>query len=140
MSSQDPDEFDRIVEGLELDTSQEHEFKALEDSTVDFGSNAPDEPLELSEPAEVEEPDEVEVTYRQAPAVCSSGNPFRQWGWLALAALPITLIVFSVANVYVSPAFMGFLIVAAVGLLAYLLLTNPDADTAGSNSGDGSSV
>lgn len=133
MSSQDPDEFDRIVEGLELDSPDELEFVELENTTA--------EPSELFDkvPDVQDLPEFTEVMYRQAPAVSASGNPFRQWGWLALAAVPVALIVFSLAGVYVSPALTGMIVVGSVGLLAYLLLTNP-AEGGGSIYDDGSSV
>lgn len=144
MNPHEPDEFDRIVEGLELDSPEEHEFAALENlpaepvadpaPTFDPEFDSPDEP-----PSE-DSPEFAEVTYRQAPAVSSSGNPFRQWGWLALAAVPITLIVFSIADVYLSPTAIGLIVVGAVSLLAYLLLTNPDSDSNDSINDDGSSV
>lgn len=133
MSSQDPDEFDRIVEGLELDSPDELEFVELENTTA--------EPSELFDkvPDVQDLPEFTEVMYRQAPAVSASGNPFRQWGWLALAAVPVALIVFSLVGVYVSPALTGMIVVGSVGLLAYLLLTNP-AEGGGSIYDDGSSV
>ncbi len=139
MSEREPDEFDRIVEGLELATPDDEEFRALEDAeTVEFEPSDGD--LDLVDLPSEDLPDFIEVTYREAPPAAQSGNPWRLRGWIALAMYPFLLMIFSAAGVYLAPSFIGLTVVAAVALLGYLLWTNPSRRSNDYPRDDGSSI
>lgn len=161
MPERERDEFDRIVEGLTFESTDESEFLALEDAdfqgskyTSDvLGIDADDESASVDdddpsgallddEPGDVLDadlPDFVEVTYREAPRVNEIGNPWRPRGWIALALLPFVLVALSAAGVYLAPSFIGLVVVAAVALLGYLIWTNPNRRS-GRFPDDGSSI
>lgn len=144
MTRPEPDEFDRIVAGIEFDDIDEQDFAALENEPI------PDEPDSHPSTADVgllpdladeeELPDFIEVTYRHPTGISTSAGKWRQAGWLALAGVPIGFIVLMLARVYVPPMLSAVIVLAAIGLLGYLLWTNPDRSASGDSGIDGSSV
>lgn len=143
MTTSEPDEFDRIVEGIDLDGFdldgvEEQDFQALSERPAfrlpeNFGM------ADASESA-LDRPEFEELTYREAPNVLSSGNPWRTVGWLSLVAAPVLLIVLSIVDVWVPPVLVGAVVLGCVGLLAYLALTNPQNPADDRPFDDGSEV
>lgn len=146
MTMREPDEFDRIVAGIEFEDIDEQDFTALENQTLPEADESSD-PLfalatgsgdDLDEDDDL--PDFVEVTYRHPTGISTSAGKWRQAGWLALAGVPCGFILLMLAKVYVSPVMSAVIVIAAIGLLGYLLWTNPDRSSSGESGIDGSSV
>lgn len=130
--SREPDEFDRIVEGLEFDLDDLGDWDARaeaaaakqhDDDVIDAGSALEsDDGNDNDEP----EPEFAEVIYREAPPVSSTSDPKRLRGWLSLLVLPITVLLSSLLSIRISAFFWMVLVLGTVGMVAYLLLTLPD--------------
>lgn len=149
MTMREPDEFDRIVAGIEFDEIDERDFAALENEPIPDES-LPDEggsptavfAVESDEDSDEDEdlPDFVEITYRHPSAIATSAGKWRQAGWLTLAGVPCGFILLMLAKVYIPPALAAVVVLGAIGLLGYLLWTNPDRSASGDSGIDGSSV
>lgn len=122
------DEFDRIVEGLELDFDLSSADKAF----TDEATTAQREPY-VPEPApqselddEIDEPDDEVPFYRQAPpAVIVPRTRGRMFAWLAVLGGPILLALGVLDVLWLPRVIVAALSVTFVAAAIYLILQLP---------------
>ncbi|MFS0884772.1 hypothetical protein [Aeromicrobium sp. 179-A 4D2 NHS] len=119
-----PDDFDRIVEGLELDLTGLDDF---DDAAA--RAAAARERAELEEQQRREaEPDEdpAEQFYRQVGPADLRADPRTRLAWFVVIGGPAVLLLASMASLRPPAPVVGLVIAAAVAGVVYLIARLPD--------------
>lgn len=119
-----PDDFDRIVEGLELDLTGLDDF---DDAAARAAAARERAELEEQQRREAEpEEDPAEQFYRQVGPADLRADPRTRLAWFVVIGGPAVLLLASMASLRPPAPVVGLVIAAAVAGVVYLIARLPD--------------
>lgn len=119
-----PDDFDRIVEGLDLDLTGLDDFDAAAGRAAAANERAE---LEAQQRAAEEPPDEDDQFYRRVgPADVHAIDKRTKAAWFVVVGGPIVLLVSIMLSLRLPTAVVGVVIAAVVAGVVYLIARLPD--------------